>query len=210
MPSIASKISGKVLSIRLSPGGLSFWTGVRREKYMPFGNGAGLRAAVSECMKKAGGRGDFERVRLFLDVPTVVVPGELFDPKQAGDYLIINNLPYDEAVWADVGAGVVAVMACDGGVLEVFRGMFGDRLELRSAFEITLESGETTIYLTGSRAYMAVCQGGGLVFCDSLPYSAAADLIYYATQYLPARARIYIKGLGADYSQKMITVNVVT
>ncbi len=197
MPSTASKISGKVLSIRFSPGGLSFWTGTKSERYMPLGGGVGLRAAVSECLKRVGGRGDFEVVRLFVDAPTVVVPAELFDGERAADYLEINNLTFTEAVCADAGSGVVAVMACDGGVLDVFRGVFGSRLEVRSVFELVLGYGETAIYLTGERAYVAVWRDGALVFCDSLPYAAAADLVYYASKLLPPRARIYMSGLGS-------------
>jgi hypothetical protein len=178
--------------------------GAKEERFMAFGDGVSLRAAVSECLKKAAGRGDFARVRLFVDTPTVVVPAELFDPAQATDYLTINNLAYDEAVWADAGAGVVAVMACTGEALEVFRGVFGPRLEVRSVFELALESGETTMYLTGTRAYIAVWQDGALVFCDSLPYSAAADLVYYAGKLLPSRARIYIKGIGSRAAARVL------
>lgn len=196
MLSTASRVSDNVLSIRFSPGGLSFWTGGREERFMPLRDGLSLRAAVSECLKRVGGRGDFERVRLFLDVPTVVVPAEVFDPGQAADYLDINNLPFDEALWADAGAGVVAVMACDSTVLDVFRGVFGGVLEVHSPFELVLEDGQTAIYLTGSRAYIATWQDGRLVFCDSLPYSAAADLVYFALKLFPSRARIYICGLG--------------
>ena len=197
MPSIASKLSSEVLSIRLSPGGLSFWTGTRRERFVPLRRGVALRAAVSECLKRIGGRGDFRHVRLFMDTPTVLVPSEVFVSGRAGDYLTINNLSGDETVFADAGAGVVAVMACGGEELEVFRGIFGPRLEVRSAFELALERGATTIYLAGERAYVAVWRGGGLVFCDSLPYSAAADLVYYAAQLLLPGSHIYIKGLGA-------------
>ncbi len=156
-----------------------------------------LRAAVSECLRRVGGRGDFERVRLFMDVPTVVVPAGVFGPDQAGSYLEINNLSYDEAVWADAGDGVVAVMACESVALDIFRGVFGRLLEVRSAFEIALEGGETSMYLTGARVYIVVRRGGALVFCDSLPYGSAADLVYYASKLLPSRARIYIMGLGA-------------
>jgi hypothetical protein len=170
---------------------------------MPMVDGMSLRAAVSKCLKKVGGRGDFECVRLFPDVPAVAVPAELFTPAQAGDYLHINNLPYDEAAWADAGAGVVAVMACDD-ALEVFRGVFGQRLEVHSMFEEALASGRTTVYLTGARAYFAVWRDGVLVFCDSLPYSAAADLVYYTSKLLPSRARIYVKGRGAKKAAKAL------
>lgn len=168
---------------------------------MPLRGGMALRAALAECLRKAqgarGGREDFDAVRLCLDAPTVLVPAALFDPAQAEDYLAINNLKGGETVYAEAGDGIVAVMAAPREALDTFRGVFGNRLTVGSAFGVALERKETTMYLTGSRAYIAVWDAERLVFCDSLPYSAAADLVYYAVQLLPPRARIRIKGLGA-------------
>ncbi len=208
MRSTASRGSERVLSIRLSPDGLSFWMDGQKERFIPLHSGVGLHEAADICVEKSR---YFERIHLLLDTPTVPVPSELFSPDEAHKYLTINNLyvgTRNEVVTAQIPPGVACVMVADSDALKVFRDMFGKRLTVSSAFEAALETGVSTIYLTGNQAYIAMRrESGALVYCDSLPYSTAADLVYYASRlsrFMPARTRVHIRGLGAHTATRAL------
>lgn len=121
-----------------------------------------------------------------LDVPTVLVPSAIFVEGSEAEWLGVNNLR-GVPVSKYIGCGVVAVMACREGV---------DAGNVGSLFEEVVTDEETTFYLTGAgRVYISVFANKKLMFLDAMPYSGAADLVYYAHEVVGARGRIRVKGL---------------
>lgn len=144
------RTSKKIVSIRLSAGGLSFWnasagipegrwpdgaviTDEATESYVPFGDPGDTAAAVGKAVERAGSsflRSHERTSPVLLDTPkTVLVPQRLYDPDDAGKYLAFHGLePAEgERVYvSDPVGGTVAVMAANGQRTEALKERTGD------------------------------------------------------------------------------------
>ncbi len=117
----------KILSIRLSPGGLSFWTAGAAEEELAFdpakGRSESLREGIRAAMETLGAG-----CRLAEVCPdtlrTVVVPGEYASADALAQLLKANNITpgeADEVVYAGVSSGIKAAVVCDRAELDVLR-----------------------------------------------------------------------------------------
>ncbi|MCL2561196.1 MAG: DUF3822 family protein [Rikenellaceae bacterium] len=140
----------RLLSIRLSPDGLSFWRGDGSREVTvgfdaEFGMGANIRAAVARYMSKGRRRGgaDDVAVRVIVDAgKTVIVPAVLFDSARVVDYLRLNNMTLaatERVVVCEFTAGdeeAVSIIVCDGEAVDAFGELFGPRVRFASPFEV--------------------------------------------------------------------------
>lgn len=248
-----SGVKEKILSIRLSPDGLSFWTtglagapaeahsnyfldygAVSEEKYITFSKELGPEESVRRALVRAdeasrgGVPGAFRPVRLMPDTcKTVLVPAELFDPEQAADYLKINNITVGAAETVEVShitidtPSPVAVMVYSATALRIAREVFDARLGITSPFEAAAaytpaklrrkdaDKCFASLYLTGTNVYITVWRiGVVLEYCEVLPYSTTADILYYmhevGARFGLHKNPIYIRGTGAKDTARML------
>lgn len=154
------KLKEKLLSIRLSPDGLSFWTsktgaaadGGRipihgtdsAETAIAFGRETGMpediRKAAGKCIGMCGWSGG--PLRIMLDTPkTVLVPSELFADGQAENYLKVNNITVsagEEVLVSELSSGgrlITAIMVYDRAALDTLREIFGSGTVFTSPFD---------------------------------------------------------------------------
>ena len=247
----STEMKDKILSIRLSADGLSFWINAvskdagnaspwgyapdyasqSPEKYMAFsrelGHAESIRRAIQRAVAAAGTQ--VGPVCVMPDTcKTVLVPEELFDRGQVADYLLINNIAAGAAETAEVAqvavgaACAAAVIVYDREALNVAREVFGDRLHITSPLEAAAAyscrkfkrkyTGKdfAALYLTGANVYITVCTAGSgvLKYCEVLPYSSAADILYYmqevGARFDLCKNPVYIKGIDGEKVAKLL------
>lgn len=210
----------KILYIVISPDGLSFWTVKEEEVFLRFDKTAptdeNLRRGLASVLKKAGGNAD--RIRIYPDTAkTILIPNELFDAGMTQEYFAINGIAAanDRLLVSDMDFGgdkikiITAVDRLWGDIIdEVFEG----RAEFFSPFVINrhsyLKSQKknprakdcTALYLTARNVYITVnaSASGRMLYCEVLPYSSPADILYYmtdlATRFDILKGVVHIKG----------------
>lgn len=243
-----SRSKEKLLSIRLSSDGLSFWTeavewaigGGPVEYSIKEGNaseetsvvlsrelapGERIRSALSRCAAASGWTGG--PVRVMPDtLKSVLVPAGLFDPARVGDYLMVNGIavgPDEETVvsrLAGDGISAMAIMVCDREAVDAVADVFGACARFTSPFEATTvgmkhkkkHTGKefATLYLTGENVYLTVraIPGGEWRYCEALPYSTTADILYYmqelATRFDIRKTPLHVSGEAAEKVAKAL------
>jgi len=133
---------------------------------------------------------------------TVVVPATYYDNALAGGYLAVNNMLPEGYVpvhtqWNDV----VMVMSAPADVVSWLQERFGPKVEFLSPLVHALDTDDTAaafhIWLTVGNTYIALWDNE-LKFAEVLPYTSAADLIYYVSelgaQYGLIRRKLYLGG----------------
>lgn len=152
----------KLLSIRLSSDGLSFWTaeidgpvgGTWPECTPKAGSDSAetlialsrepapaerIRSAFGKCIDASGWSG--WPVRIMADtLKTVLVPAQLFDPAQADDYLAVHNIvagPGDRIIVSQLTGDnpAAVVMACDRAIIDAATEVFGGKAWITSPFD---------------------------------------------------------------------------
>ena len=121
--------AGRLLALQLSRRGMTGCLlcdgAVERLLSVRFAAGKGL----AEALREASDMGRLpepvgDRTEISLDTDRVcLVPAELFDPSDAGSYLDVHGVSFDDAdevlVSSEV-AGAIALMACEGEVCALF------------------------------------------------------------------------------------------
>ena len=192
------------------------------EKQIAFDGGDGrwpdgekLAEAIVRCLKRAG---RFDSAELYLDTrKCLLIPAEFFDPSRTKDYLSINNIPTgeDEAVLdIPLTPGIVAVTIYPRPILDTVRNILGEDTAVNSPFAINLSHPPTrdrlylALYLTPGNAYITICGAEGMEYCEVLPYSGGADILYYiqelSAQYGLGESAIYIRGEGGRRVAKLL------
>ena len=212
----ASSQNEKILSIRLSPDGLSFQLA-----------GPGSRQAAGFVLRKEGreplgeylqthisAMGEAGRVHVFLDTfRSVLVPQVLFKPESAAGYLAENGWTpdrHEHTVVSDVAKGIVSVMIRARDETEALKTLFGERLHLFSASHLlaaTTPPHTAQMLLTRQHATLAIA-GEGLLYADTLPFSSAEDLAYYIQllqdRFALKKTSLYLAGQGAEGMRKSL------
>lgn len=233
------------MSIRLSPDGLSFWvSGIRKDAgktgYMPDHATETREAAIDFDAKKSLPQNledaaarimsktkNIVSVRVMVDTPkTVLVPEEVFDREQIGDYLEVNNidvLPSEKVAVAAFSIGTAAVKAIiviDKAAVDSICGAFGaDKVSVTSPFETADRyrhvrrrkdtAGEyATVYMTAANVYFTVQHGkwAALEYCELMPYVSPEDVMFYMDE-IAARFRlsaVFLKGRDAEKVRKSL------
>lgn len=186
----------KILSIRLSPRGLSFWIDRGKEAYFDYDRtlppDENLRCGLAFARKKTGKK--ITRVHIYIDtLRTVLIPHELFDTEMARDYFGINGITVaanDRLFVSDLdngGGKIKIITAVDGAWIDIIDEIFEEHPEFLSPFLINLCQKNvkdfTAIYLTPRNIYITVYAAisGRMLFCEALPYSSVTDILYYMT-----------------------------
>ncbi len=183
------------------------------------------RSALARCAQTAGWSGG--PVNILLDtLRTVLIPTELFDPAHMPDYLAVNNItarPDEETIATRLMiGGAIGVMLCRRSIIAAADEVFGSRARFGSPFDTAAvyrtakhrkkDAGKefTTLCLAGRNVYITVqsIPDGELRYCEALPYSAAADILYYIHE-LSARfdirkSPLYVRGEGAEKVEKIL------
>ena len=127
--------AGRLLALQLSRRGMTGCLlcdgAVERLLSVRFAAGKGL----AEALREASDMGRLpepvgDRTEISLDTDRVcLVPAELFDPSDAGSYLDVHGVSFDDAdevlVSSEV-AGAIALMACEGEVCAFLRRRYGE------------------------------------------------------------------------------------
>lgn len=140
----------RILSIRLSPGGLSFWTtglvrgisedsppkrgllDISPEKELAFDTAKSLQENLSESMRaiRESVADGWSRAEVYVDtLRTVPVPAELASAETLEKLLADNNIVLkdtEEAVYTVVAPGINAIVVYDRGMADVLRESLGD------------------------------------------------------------------------------------
>ena len=201
------------------------------ETFLAFGKALSvdenLRRAASKCVEMAGWQGG--PVRLMPDTRnTVLIPAVLFDPRQTDDYLALNSIGVsgEEKVFVSRLSSplpdAAVVMVYDRAAVGILEEAFGNKLWITSLFDAAAgyqgrkfkkkDTGKdfTTLYLTPSNVYITIqpVTGGDWKYCEALPYSSPADVLYYmhelAAKFDIRKTPLYIKGYGAEKAGKVL------
>ena len=155
MPSTGKnkRLKEKLLSIRLSPDGLSFWTtGLvgafaedrptplrdyrteSAERAIAFDRKAGVRENIGKALSLCTQGIEVASAEILLDTcKTILVPGELYDESQTADYLEINGFSKsrtETVVRSEAGSGsrrVVAIMVFNEDAVDAVTDVFGEK-----------------------------------------------------------------------------------
>lgn len=213
----------KILSIRLSRKGLSFWINYGNEKYFDYHKtlppDENLRRGLTYTRKKAGKK--ITNTRIYLDtLKTVLIPDELFDPEMTRDCFGINGITLaanDRLIVSDFADGngkIKIVTAVDGAWVDIIDEIFKERVELLSPFLINRcrknAKDFTAIYLTPQNMYISVSEAvsGRIFFCEVLPYSSQTDIVYYitdlASRFDIQKGIVHIKGCRSRDTQRTL------
>lgn len=157
--------TNKILSIRLSPDGLSFWTSrpcgkdtapgrisfsdptsVIEEKYVAFDNRLerreAVKKAVARCLSLAG-HDEFPVVEIYPDTRKgVLVPASLYDAENPEELLLMNNMAPEktERVYTiEVAPQIKAVIAFDNILMGELLNIPANRHLTLSPFALNLE-----------------------------------------------------------------------
>ena len=176
--------SEKILSIRLSPNGLSFWltdTAVIPENNLnelsitspangrvtirKFSTDRSLEENVAiemnHCMEATGAI--HYRPILYLDTEkSVLVPAELFQKESAANYLALHNIPCREeetVILSPVVRETVAIMVCNKAVFDQIVSRTGEGLTVLSPFQYNLIRTGTTAVQGKPYLRLYLCPG---------------------------------------------------
>ncbi len=162
-----------------------------------------IRSALARCVD-ASGWADGPVCVMIDTLKTVLVPSTLFDPANTNDYLAVNNISEgmgEEVVVSRLSDGSITVISvCEEAVAAAVGDMFGAHARFASPFDTAIKYGTakykkkdagkefTSLYLTEKNVYITIqaIPLGEWRYCEVLPYSTTADLLYYM-QELSAR-----------------------
>lgn len=149
----------KTLSIRLSPGGLSFWTtgfsagvsrdGTRRrdlwsastERTLEFDKDKNTDENITACAEniKDSAGGSFHSVEVYPDtLRTVLIPNEYSENNAINDILAINNIKIsgaEESTCVRISDTASAVIVYDRAAIEAVKTQFSD-ISIESVFRL--------------------------------------------------------------------------
>lgn len=117
-----------------------------------------------------------------LTPKTVLVPQELFDPRQAGGYLNAAGTPCDDGempVWSDPEEGIVAVMALPRIEAESLGRPNGGRMRFTTPLLGKAPGGKPVVQLRiGQGAYCVKVWDGGLRLAEAFPLDGPDDPLF--------------------------------
>lgn len=166
-----------MLSIRLSPDGLSFWTtdvipwvggdtefrrdfwSASTEKHMWFDPAKTMEDNLSECIQAIGNSvaGGWKSAEVYPDtLRTMVVPAEYGAAEAVPELLRINGITLDgndEVFCADISPSIKAIMVYDRTAFNILRGLLG---EVEVACPFSLNNANIEKYGIGRRRTTAV------------------------------------------------------
>ena len=132
----------------------------------------------------AAGKPVGDRTEISLDTDRVcLVPAELFDPSDAGSYLDVHGVSFDDAdevlVSSEV-AGAIALMACEGEVCAFLRRRYGEGGFTHPLLDVLrVGPGDEVIEAVLSRDTVHLAAyASGLLYAATLPCRTEADLLY--------------------------------
>ena len=181
--------AGRLLALQLSRRGMTGCLlcdgAVERLLSVRFAAGKGL----AEALREASDMGRLpepvgDRTEISLDTDRVcLVPAELFDPSDAGSYLDVHGVSFDDAdevlVSSEV-AGAIALMACEGEVCAFLRRRYGEVGFTHPLLDVLrVGPGDEVIEAVLSRDTVHLAAyASGLLYAATLPCRTEADLLY--------------------------------
>lgn len=180
-----------------------------------------IRRALAKCMEMTGW--DNSPVRVMLDTrKTILIPEALFDAKQIPHYLKINNIdvpPHQCMVLSRLVVGNTSadvIMVYDKYAVDTIEAVFGDNVWFTSLLDVAADYAKikhkkkdtgrdfTSLCLTTRNAYITIrsIPGGELRYCEILPCSSPADILYYmeefAVKFDIRQTPVYVSGVGSE------------
>lgn len=118
-----------------------------------------------------------------LTPKSIIAPTECFDPNLAANLMQISGIALAESeqvVWSDDQDGVTALVALDGEIVDELKQTYGERLHFTSPLlrSVASEGRYLYIYNMGGFAYLKLCNGSAIEFCEALPLASADDVLY--------------------------------
>ena len=200
--------NNKILSIRLSPDGLSFWTTgltgsisgnmdahrdlweVSSERWLSFDTEKDIRDNIEACaaaIKEATARDTIVSVEAYQDwLKSVLVPAEYSTGNAAyfKGLLEENGIEVGEddgVACVNVVGDINAVMVYDKKTVNILKEFFGD-----INIEVMRKCGagrrrSVAVYLSRQYAYITVFErkSGDVLYADAMQWSADTDILYY-------------------------------
>lgn len=220
-------ISDKVLSVRLTAGGLSFSVlpagKDEREHFLAYLKDAKKVDSLRQMFTKVRelGGATYATVQVLLDTPdTVFVPAKLLESMPPENFLyeggIFPGADKVTLVSPEVD-NLCAVMSFDREVIGFFVERFGDNviwfsplqenLEVRE--RVNLSEGGYVVNITEGNLYVSSFNSNGqLLVAEVYPYSSEADIVYYLyklTEYSAAKKdRIFLYGGRAAQHTRIV------
>lgn len=191
----------KILSIRLSPDGLSFSVispsgkdggEVRIELDHSAGSMTDAVGVILESREEFSE--GYSSVQIFLDtVDTVYVPAEVVDEGQEPSVVWLNRAGVyptetQKIIVSPAVGEVCAVMAFDGGAIDRLKAKFGGRAAFFSPLQENIEmkgrldmgGGCYIVNITEDNFYLTAFDAAGqLYIAEVYPYASGADIVYY-------------------------------
>lgn len=196
----------KILSIRLSPDGLSFTEGTESDGFRTgqytFEKGDGLLPGLEAYLSgEQFPQGPYDRVCLFPETDrTVLLPEALWREDMAEDYLRTNSLemrPDERILISAPLKGTRAVILSPREITEMLERKFPGLLSL-SPLQTTYAAGEKhtmTLLLSTSLVHLSWF-GEKPEYAETLCYGTPADMLYYLNR------------LSADFDLSRATLRI--
>ena len=153
--------SNKKVSIQLRLGGHSFSRDILRKKV--------AEDAIVEIE--------------LLTPKSIIVPTECFEPHIAEKLMQISGIALadgEQVVWSDDQDGVTALVALNSEIVDELKQAYGEHLRFTSPLLhcVASEGRYLYIYNMGGFAYLKLCNGSAIEFCEALQLSNADDVLY--------------------------------
>lgn len=225
------KIFNNVLSIRLSPDGLSFWLSNGRGKlkglvqHASFDHTSDAAHIVSKVTTPLRGV-TLDKVALYVDtIRTLVVPSEILQPP--GTEVTVEALlrfhnftsqGNDESrLMIPLNDRATILTIAPNSLIAAFKEALGVMFEVRSPFNIALEQivgpegsdqPKCSIHTTPQNVYIVITGYGKLLYSEVAECSCEADILYYLgsleAKYNISKGGLIISGYKNNQVQKLI------